>query len=336
MAAKDYYAILGVSRTSAEKDIKAAYRRLARKYHPDVNPGDKSAEERFKEIAEAYEVLSSPDTRRKYDQYGHLGEGWRHVGDGGFPPPGGGTRPGAGQGYFNQEDLRFETDYSDILGNIFGGQGPRFRRSQAPMRGEDLQYEVELTLEEAALGTERAVTLSVHESCATCRGAGSVSGRACPTCHGTGSVEVPRTLTVRIPRGVKEGAKIRLAGKGGAGMMGGPAGDLFLLPRIAPHPRFERKGDDLYTEVPVTFPEAALGAEVEVPTLQGTVTARVPAGTSSGQSLRLRGKGMPRWQAEGHGDLYVKVRIVTPRDLSEHERELIEELSRLRPETPRG
>jgi len=328
-AAKDYYQILGVSRTATEREIKSAYRKLARKHHPDVNRGDKVSEERFKEVSEAYEVLSDADKRKKYDQFGHLGgDSWRHVGEAGFNPGAGG---GFGGGGFNPEDLGMNVNLDDLLGGLFGaGKAGRFRRQQMATRGNDLQYEVEITLEEAYRGAERTLTLRVHESCPTCHGSGNTAdNRLCPTCGGLGVAESPRSLTVKIPKGVKDGSRIRLTGKGEPGMNGGPAGDLFLIPRIAPHARFERKGDDLYTDVAVTFPQAALGAEVSVQTLDGAVTARVPAGTSTGQSLRLRGKGMPKLMEEGAGDLYARVKVMVPKTLSDRERELIEELQRI-------
>jgi DnaJ-class molecular chaperone len=345
MAAKDYYQVLGVSRTATEKEIKSAYRKLARKHHPDVNPGDTKSEEKFKEIAEAYEVLSDADKRKKYDQFGHLGDAWKHAGESGFDfgqPGGGRTQWRQPRNYANPEDLDISGDFADILGSFLGGgrgggRGAGFRRPQpGPQRGEDLQYEVEITLEEAYAGTERALTLTMHESCPTCGGTGALHNRPCSTCGGAGVVERPKTLTVKIPKGVQDGAKVRLAGQGGPGQFNGHAGDLYLIPRILPHNRFERKGDDLFTDVPITFPEATLGAEVEVPTMTGTITARVPAGTSSGQSLRLRGKGMPHVRGEGHGDLFAKVRVIVPKQLSERERELIEELKSLRDENPRA
>jgi len=324
-AAKDYYKILGVSKTATEKEIKSSYRKLARKYHPDVNRGDKASEERFKEVSEAYEVLSNPDQRKKYDQFGHLGDAWRHVGEAGFNPGAGGFGGG-----FNP-DLGVNVNLDDLLGGMFGaGRAGRFNRRQMATRGNDLQYEVEITLEEAFRGAERSITLRVHDTCPTCHGSGNTANnRICPTCGGLGVVESPRTLTVKIPKGVKDGSRIRLSGKGEPGMNGGPAGDLYLLPRIAPHPRFERKGDDLYTDVPVTYPQAALGAEVSVQTLDGAVTARVPPGASSGQRLRLRGKGMPKLASEETGDLYAQVKVMVPKTLSDRERELIEELRRI-------
>lgn len=327
--AKDYYNILGVSRTATEKEIKSAYRKLARKYHPDVNPGDTSAEEKFKEVAEAYEVLSDKEKRKKYDKFGHLGDAWRHAGEGGFDFGQGG---GAQWRNVNPEAADFGIDINDLLGGLFGGRtrGGGFHRQQMATRGEDMQYEVEITLEEAYHGAERTLTLAAHEECPTCHGTGAVNNKACPTCHGAGVVERAKTLTVKIPKGVKDGAKVRLAGKGGQGVNGGPPGDLFLIPRILPHPRFERKEDDLYAEAPISFPDAALGAQIEVPTLTGgVVTVTVPPGTSSGQSLRLRGKGMPKLRSDEYGDLYVKLRIMAPKHLTEREKELIEELRRL-------
>jgi len=225
-------------------------------------------------------------------------------------------------------------DLNDILGGIFGGgrtssRGGGFRRQQMPVKGEDAQYEMEMTLDEAYHGGERMLTLKVHEACANCHGAGSVDNHVCPTCQGAGAAERQKTLTVKIPRGVKDGAKIRIVGKGGPGMYGGPPGDIYLIPSVLPNSQFERQGDDLYTDVPVTFPTAALGAEIEVPTLDGPVMAHVPPGTSSGQKLRLRGKGMPHLQGEGHGDLYARIRIMAPKHLSDRERQLIEELRAL-------
>jgi len=329
MAAKDYYHILGISRSATDKEIKSSYRKLARKYHPDVNPGDKTAEEHFKEVSEAYDVLSDPEKRKKYDQFGHLGDAWRHVGEGGFDP-------GAGSrfGNFNPEDLGMNVDLNDLLGGLFGGGraagADRFRRQKMAAKGDDLQRDVEITLEEAYHGTERSLTMGAHAQCPTCHGSGTAgNNRMCPTCHGMGVVEQSRTLTVKIPKGVKEGARVRVPGKGEPGRYGGPAGDLYLLPHIAPHPRFERKGDDLYTDVAVTFPQAALGAEVQVHTLHGAVTARIPGGTSSGQSLRLRGKGMPKVGVDEFGDLYARVKITVPKTLTDREKALIAELQQL-------
>jgi len=332
MAAKDYYNILGVSKTATEKEIKSAYRKLARKYHPDVNPGDKAAEEKFKEISEAYEVLSNPEQRKKYDQYGHLGDAWRHAGEAGFGGQPGGGYPGGAQWqevHIHPEDIG--VDLSDLLGGFFGGrtrEARHARRGRQPVKGEDFQYEIEISLLEAYNGTERTFSLESYDACPTCAGTGTVNNQTCPTCAGAGVVKQPKTITVTIPKGVKEGAKIRLAGKGGPGLFGGPPGDLYLIPRILPDVRFERDGDDLITEVAVTFPQAALGADVDVPTLNHPVQAHIPPGTSSGQRLRLRGKGMPHLHGEGYGDLYARVKITVPKHLSERQKELVEEFEK--------
>ncbi len=342
MAAKDYYQILGVSRSATDKEIKSAYRKQARKYHPDVNPGDASAEEKFKEISEAYEVLSDPDKRKKYDQYGHLGDAWKYAGEGGFNvggPGGGGAHWRQDRTYVNPEDMGFGGDLNEILSGLFGGgrgRGGRFHGHQAPTKGEDVQAEAAISLEEAYAGAERTLTLVVHETCPNCTGSGGVNGNPCPTCNGAGVVERPKTLTVKIPKGVQDGAKIRLAGQGNPGANGGPAGDLYLIVEMKEHPQFERNGDDLQTDVPVTFPEAALGGEIEVPTLTGKVTMNLPAGSSSGQRLRLRGKGMPKLRSEEYGDLYARIRIIVPKELTEKERSLIGELAKLRNDNPRG
>ena len=341
MAGKDYYSILGVSRTASEKEIKSAYRKLARKHHPDVNPGNAGSEEQFKAIAEAYEVLSDAEKRKQYDQFGHLGDdAWKHAGQQGF---GGGQRPGGGaqrrqaQAGRGAAQGEYGADLSDLLSSFFGRAGQSasagFRQPTA-QHGEDIQYEVEITLEEAYHGTERVLSMTVPEPCSTCHGARLLNNQVCATCGGAGQVERQKTIEVKIPKGVRDGAKVRVAGKGGAGQAGGPSGDLYLIPRILPHPRFERKDDDLYTEIPITFPQAALGAPVElsedIAALLGKLTLHVPAGTSSGQSLRLRGKGMPHLRGDSHGDLYVKLRVTVPKNLTPREREIIEELQSLR------
>jgi len=329
--AKDYYNVLGINKSATEKEIKSSYRKMARKYHPDVNPGDATAEEKFKQISEAYDVLSDSEKRKKYDQFG---DAWKYAGQGGQDfggQAGGGMGGGRQGGRVNMGGQEF--DISDLLGDIFGGGGGRgggmrggFRRQTAPTRGEDMSYEVEITLEEAYHGTERTLQLAVHEACPTCGGAGMVENRPCPTCGGAGVVERPKTLTVKIPKGVQDGAKIRLAGKGGPGMFGGPPGDLYLIPRILPNPRFERKGDDLYTDAAVPFTAAVLGGDVEVQTMGDPVHVHVPAGTPSGQTLRLRGKGMPILRSDAHGNLYVRVKITVPKHLTDEQRRLMEEL----------
>jgi curved DNA-binding protein len=321
---KDYYEVLGVPKTAAEEEIKKTYRKLARKYHPDVNPGDKSAEERFKEINEAYEVLSDPEKRKRYDQ---LGPNWKAGAD--FTPP-----PG-------WESAR--VDFGD-LGNIFsGGQGPSgfsdffeslFGRGRGPragagfrMRGQDVEAEITLTLEEAHRGVTRSITLQATEPCPDCRGTGSKDGKTCPTCLGAGAIPRAKSFEVTIPAGVRDGSVIRLAGQGEPGANGASAGDLLLRVRLEPHRLFNIVGEaDLQLELPVAPWEAALGAKVNVPTLDGPVEMKIPAGFQGGQRLRLRGQGLNR-RGGGRGDQYVKLKIVIPPKLTAKEKELFEKLA---------
>jgi molecular chaperone DnaJ len=367
-AFKDYYKILGVEKTAGEKEIKQAYRKLARNCHPDVNPGDKKAEERFKEISEAYEVLSDPEKRSKYDQFG---EQWQYAQQRGGGGPGGNTFRYGAPG----QDLNFDLGggFSDFFEGLFGERG-RGTGRRGPARGDDLQYEIEVSLEEAFNGGSRTFTVTAPEICSTCHGSGAQPGTAmkqCPVCKGTGrsrsiagialagdpcercngtgqvpeqpcaacrstgQVERQKRVEVKIPKGVYEGAKIRVAGQGGPSTNGGPPGDLFLHVRMKPHPMFERKDDDLYVDLPVTFAEAALGADVQVPTVTGKVSTRVPPGIQSGQSLRLTGLGMPHLRGGGSGDLYARVKVAVPKNLTEQERELIRQLSGMRTENPR-
>jgi len=357
---KDFYEVLGVSKTATEKEIKQAYRKLARKFHPDVNPGDKAAENRFKEISEAYEVLSDPEKRRKYDTLGNPD----------FSFAGGG--PGGGTYSYTPGGAQFDFDVGNQdLGDIFGGLFGAGRRG--PHRGEDLHYQVEITLDEAYHGGQRVFTLTSQGACPTCHGSGAAPGsttqtcpvckgsgksrgfagislrsdvcekchgkgqvpqKPCPTCHGEGQVERPHRVTVTIPPGIAEGQKLRVAGQGEPGRSGGPAGDLILLVKMKPHPLFERKGDHLYIDLPVTYAEAALGGEVQVPTMTGSVRMNLRPGVQSGQSVRLTGLGMPK-RGGGHGDLYVRPKIVVPKNLSDREKTLIEELKTLRADNPR-
>ncbi len=310
MEYKDYYRILGVDRNATEKEIKQAYRRLARKYHPDVNPGDKEAEERFKEINEAYEVLSDPEKRRKYDQLRASWQQWQRMG--------GDPRDFDWSQWFSREwpggrvhveygdlgDLFGEGIFSDFFRAIFGDVGtrPRVRWWEARpryARGQDYEQPVEITLEEAFRGTKRVLERD------------------------------GRRLEVTIPPGVKTGSRVRIAGQGGPGIGGGRPGDLYLKVTVLPHPIFERRGDDLHCEVPVDLYTAVLGGEVRVPTLEGDVMLKIPPGTQGGQTFRLRGKGMPNLRnPRQRGDLYVKVRVQVPQDLSQRERELFRELAK--------
>jgi molecular chaperone DnaJ len=352
VAYKDYYKILGVEKSADAKAIKQAYRRLARKHHPDMNPGNKAAAERFKEINEAYEVLSDPEKRRRYDT---LGPDWQRFADGGPGGAGpgdlGGFRVHVEHGDLGEFSDFFRTifgdlgarprggrpgggvDVSDLLGDAFGGRGGGGRGRAR--RGQDVQAPIEVTLEEAAQGTRRPVELELAEACATCGGTGRQGSSACAACRGTGEVAQTRRVEVGIPAGVRDGSRVRVAGEGGSGSAGGSRGDLYLQVHVLPHALFERREDDLYLDLPLAVWEAALGAEVEVPTLRGKVTMKIPAETSSGKTFRLRGYGMPRLRGGGQGDQLVRVRLVVPTELTPRERELFEELRRLRPRPPR-
>jgi len=329
MASKDYYKILGVKRGATEKEIKQAYRRLARKYHPDVNPGDKSAEARFKEINAAYEVLSDTDKRGKYDKYG---DNWQYSDQ--FAQwqqaQGQGARTPSGGGNF---------DYSEIFGgggdiggafeNLFRGFGAR-TASPRPRRGRDMEHAIEVTLEEAYHGSSRIIELQVETACQVCQGQGALQNAPCYTCGGTGTVLQPQRLEVKIPPGVKDGSRIRMAGKGGPGSGGGASGDLYLVVAVSPHPVFERKNGDLHVEVEVPLADAMLGGEIYVPTLKGRVALRIPPETQNGKVFRLAGQGMPLMGNDRKGDLLARVKVVLPTNLTERERELLRELRKLR------
>jgi len=327
---RDYYEILGVSRDADEKEVKRAFRRLARKYHPDVNPGDKEAEGKFKEASEAYEVLRDSKKRREYDQFGRRGSFRSQYGTGAGAPGGFTWQTTAGPDF----DFGFG-NLNDVLEDILGGRGGQFTRTR-PRRGQDIQLAIDLTLEDAFQGRARQIAVPLAQVCPRCQGAGLLTnGEPCTVCGARGQTEQIKRLDVTIPRGVRTGSKIRLAGQG----MGGPdgqRGDLYLIPKIAPHRFFTRKNDDLYCEVPVTYTEAALGVEIEIPTLNGKVTTKLPPGTSSGQQLRLAGKGMPRTRGGSSGDLYVRIRIVIPENLTQEERDLIARLGELRRDSPRA
>jgi len=332
---RDYYEILGVPRAASEKDIKAAYRKLARQFHPDLHPGDKAAEERFKEINEAYEVLSDPAKRRKYDTLGaewdrvvHDEEAFRRYADAGPASP----------------------DFSEFFRTFFGGRaGVRpggvwdvvFGGATRPERGVDLEAELPLHLEEAARGTTRQLDLTVEDLCSACEGSGflassaktegnvrvTYNARPCPTCRGAGVVAAPRSITVRVPPGTTDGTRLRLRGQGGRGRAG--AGDLYLRVRLLPDPLFRVEGRDLHCELPVWDTEAALGATVELPTLDGRVAVQVPPGSQAGTVLRVDGKGLPAPAGARPGDLYAHLKVIVPEPASDEERRLREQLHRL-------
>lgn len=339
MASKDYYAILGVGRGADDAELKKAYRTLARQHHPDKNPGDARAEERFKEISEAYTVLSDPDKRAQYDRFGTVSAG-------------------GGPG-----DVGFGTIFEDLFEGFFGGGGGS-RRTRA-RRGDDLQYRLEISLEDAAHGLETKLQIPRHDTCGACRGSGHEPGttpetcgtcrgqgqvrfsqgfltvaRPCPSCGGAGRINRhpcaacrgegrvlrERLLTVTIPAGIEDGNQLRVAGEGEGGLNGGPAGDLYVLVQIRPHEIFERHGADLICALPLTYPQACLGDEVDVPVLDGKARLTVPAGTQPGQRLLLKGKGMPHLRGRGHGNAVYEVVLEVPKKLSHRERELLTEL----------
>lgn len=329
---RDYYEVLGVSRTASEDEIKAAYRKLARKYHPDLNPGDRGAEERFKELQSANEVLSDQEKRTKYDKYG---ENWRYAeqaeaaGVGNAPPPGWQDFRTGGAGAGAQDASGFEFNFSgEDAGNIFEELFGRAGRARRPTRGRDVEATLELSLEDANRGGRQTLQMQATDVCPTCQGTGFVAeNQICPTCRGTGQVIAPKTIEVNIPAGVRDGSTLRLAGQGGAGAPGQSAGDLYLRIRLRPHEKFAVRGDDLEVELPITPWEAVLGAIVQVPTIEGSVEMTIPAGAQEGKRLRLRGRGLTK-RGGGRGDEYVRLNIVVPPTSSDEERRLYEELRR--------
>jgi len=325
MAGKDYYSILGISRNASEREIKQAYRRLARQYHPDINPGDKSAEAKFKEINEAYEVLSNPEKRKKYDQFGAQ---WQYADQ--FAQA---QRQQTPFWNFSQagaaQNFRFEEGLGSLFDDLFGG-GAGSRRVR-PRRGRDIEHPVEVTLEEAYHGTMRTIALQTEEPCSGCKGTGLIEGLPCSVCRGSGVVSSVKRLEVKIPPGVRDGSRVRIAGKGEPGYAGGAGGDLHLIVSVKPHHLFERKGDDLYVAVPVRLTVAVLGGEVMVPSLKGKLVLKIPPETQNGRTFRLADQGMPHLGDSSHGDLLAKVSVVLPTKLSEQEKRLFEQLSRLRP-----
>lgn len=319
MEFKDYYNVLGVERDAADREIKAAYRKLARKYHPDINPGDKKAEERFKEINEAYEVLGDSEKRKKYDQ---LGSNWEEI-----------LRNREYARQYTHPDFEWPGaeafDPGDFFEAFFGGRGPSKRKS----RGADIEGEIHLTLEELYNSVKKSIKLNVSEVCQYCKGSGTTSSSfasasLCRHCSGTGRVSKSKNIEVKIPKGLKEGSKIRLAGMGEEGR--GGRGDLYLTVRLLPHKCFKPEGYDIYCDLPVWAYEAELGTEILVPTLNGKVKLTIPPETQSGSLLRLKGKGLPGSNTRENGDLYFRIKVMIPKGLSGKEKELIGELRRLR------
>jgi len=327
MAGQDYYQILGVNKNASEKEIKQAYRRLARKHHPDLNPGDKSAEARFKEMNVAYEVLSNPEKRKKYDQFG---DQWEYAEQ--FAKAGGqqGVRWDSGKGgtTFEYGDA---SGLGDIFSSLFGDAGMGSRMRRGPQRGQDLESPVEVSLEEAYHGSRRVIQLQTTEPCTACGGTGRVGNRVCTICNGAGGKIIPKRLEVKIPTGVRDGSRIRIAGEGGSGLAGGSKGDLYLVVKVLPHKLFERKGDDLHTEVSVPLTTAILGGEVRLPTLKGNISLKIPPETQNGKVFRLAGKGMPRLGNANYGSMFAKVKVVLPTNLTAEEKKLFEGLQSLRP-----
>jgi len=327
MANKDYYQILGVSRDASEKEIKQAYRRLARKHHPDLNPGDKSAEARFKQINAAYEVLSNAEKRKKYDQFG---DQWEYAEQ--FAK----ARGQEGVRWdFNRGGTTFEygdpSGFGDIFSSLFGDSGIGSRMRRGPQRGQDIESPIEVSLEEAYHGSTRVIQLETAEPCTACGGTGKVGNRVCTICNGAGVKVIPKRLEIKIPAGVRDGSRIRIAGEGGPSRAEGNKGDLYLVAKILSHKLFERKGDDLYAEISVPLATAMLGGEVGLPTLNGNLSLKIPPETQNSKVFRLAGKGMPKLGNSDYGNMFAKVKVVLPTNLTEEERKLFERLRSLRP-----
>jgi molecular chaperone DnaJ len=357
---RDFYEVLGVAREATDQQIKSAYRKLAMQYHPDRNPGDKQAEEKFKEAAEAYAILADSERRALYDRFGHAGVS--------------GAGAGAGAGF----DPTIFADFSDIfagLGDVFGfGDifGSRRRRG-GPQRGSDLRYDLEITFEESANGAETTIQIPREETCETCTGSGAAPGttaetcsqcrgtgqlryqqgfltvarpcsncrgtgktisKPCTACRGAGRITRERKLTVKIPAGIATGQRLRLYGEGEHGSAGGPSGDLYVVVHVQEHSFFHREEDDLYCELPISFPTLALGGTVKVPTLNGRQELHIPAGTQPGHRFKLRGKGMPNVAGRGHGDLFVIAKVAVPKKVNKEQKHLLEELARTLPADP--
>ncbi|WP_102691279.1 molecular chaperone DnaJ [Rummeliibacillus pycnus] len=357
MEKRDYYEVLGIQKNASKDEIKKAYRKLSKQYHPDLNK-EPGAEEKFKEIAEAYEVLSDDQKRARYDQFGHQDPNQGFGGFGGF---------GGAEGFGG---------FEDIFSSFFGGGRTR-RDPNAPRKGDDLQYRMTISFEEAVFGKEKEIEIPREETCDTCHGTGAKPGTSketcsycngsgqtsetvntpfgqmvnrrtcshcqgtgqiikekCSTCHGAGTIKRRKKIKVNIPAGVDDGQQLRLSGQGEAGVNGGPAGDLYIVFHVRASDKFERDGDDIYLELPITFPQAALGDEIEVPTIHGKVKMKIPAGTQSGDRFRLKGKGVKNVHGYGNGDQHVIVQIITPKKLTEKQKELLREFASISGDIP--
>ena len=315
---RDYYEILGVDKNATDDEIKRAYRQLAKKYHPDLNPDDSEAEQKFTEAAAAYEILSDSEKRSRYDRFGHAG-----------------VNPQAGSGDFGGFGDIFD-DIFDIFGGGFGfgngsSQGPR---RNGPAKGADLRYNLNLEFRDAVFGTEKEIQFRRIENCSTCHGTGKIIKEKCSTCRGEGKIQKRKKIKVSIPAGVDDGQQIRVSGQGEPGINGGPAGDLYIMFRVQGHNEFERDGDDIYYELKLTFPQAALGDEIEVPTVHGKVKLRIPAGTQSGAQFRLKDKGVKNVHGYGTGNQYVTVKVVTPEKLTEKQKQLLREFAEISGDIP--
>jgi molecular chaperone DnaJ len=331
MAGKDYYYLLGIPREADEKEVKRAFRLLARKYHPDVNPGSNTAEARFKEINEAYEVLSDPEKRRKYDKYG---DQWQHADEiEKAKQQGAQYRQWGGRGGAEYVDNGAEEDENlgSIFDNLFRGFNQQGQGAPQFARPRNVQNTIEVTLEEAYAGASRTIQLRTEEVCPTCGGSGQGNrGTSCPTCRGAGRISRIKRLEVKIPAGVKDGSKIRLAGEGATGR-GGVRGDLYLVVKLLPHKIYERKEDDLYMDVSVPLTTAVLGGEVPIPLLKGRLALKIPPETQNGNVFRLTGKGMPHLGDGAFGDMFARIKVILPSRLTVKEKQLFEQLKELRP-----
>ena len=380
MAKEDFYQLLGVARDAKPEDIKKAYRKLARKHHPDVNPGDKAAEERFKKITEAHDVLSDPKKRKVYDRFGQYSENLADAAAQG----GGGTRAGgfdftgfdwgsAGTGGTAGGGSSFRDIFADLFSGATGTRTEREPPRPQPTRGDDIEMPLALSFEEAVTGMTTNLSVTRSEQCSRCNGAGDTGGAPtiCPTCKGSGQISraggrlkfaqecpdcsgtgkrrppcavcggkgtMPKTesVKVRIPAGVDTGSRVRVPGKGHGGRLGAPAGDLFIITNVGRHPHFERRGDNIHVRVPVTVPEAALGAKIEVPTVEGKAQLRIPPGTQSGQKFRLRERGIPSLRnPSARGDQFVEVQVTLPKVISEETKEILRRYAQMNPDNPR-